>query len=129
MMKNVYSLNANQIDSQNFLLNVLYRDNDSGGKVNYLPGTPVADQNLLKLFNWDRLNVNNDIQNNTNGQQGDGLFDFVQGITVDAQNGRVMFTKAQPFGNYLESVLGSNDPKFVFNELYTQQNKSLLKII
>ena len=67
------------------MLNVLYRDNDSGGKVNYLPGTPVADQNLLKLFNWDRLNVNNDIQNNTNGQQGDGLFDFVQGITVDAQ--------------------------------------------
>ncbi len=123
MMKNVYSLNANQIDSQNFLLNVLYRDNDSGGKVNYLPGTPVADQNLLKLFNWDRLNVNNDIQNNTNGQQGDGLFDFVQGITVDAQNGRVMFTKAQPFGSYLESVLGSNDPKFVFNELYTQQKQ------
>jgi cell surface protein SprA len=123
MMKNVYSLNANQVDPQNFLLNVLYRDNDSGGKVNYLPGTPVADQNLLKLFNWDRLNVNNDIQNNTNGPQGDGLFDFVQGITVDAQNGRVMFTKAQPFGNYLESVLGSNDPKFVFNELYTQQKQ------
>ena len=45
--ENVYSLNANQIDPQNFLLNVLYRDNDSGGKVNYLPGTPVADQNLL----------------------------------------------------------------------------------
>ena len=37
MMKNVYSLNANQVDPQNFLLNVLYRDNDSGGKVNYLP--------------------------------------------------------------------------------------------
>jgi cell surface protein SprA len=26
MMKNIYSLNANQIDSQNFLLNVLYKD-------------------------------------------------------------------------------------------------------
>jgi cell surface protein SprA len=51
------------------------------------------------------------------------LFDFVQGITVDAQNGRVIFTKAQPFGSYLQNVLGSNDPKFVFNDLYTQQKQ------
>ena len=121
MMKNIYSLNANQVDSHNFLLNVLYKDPQSG-KVNYLPGTSVADLNLLKLLNWDRLNVNNDIQN-SGGVTGDGLFDFVQGITVDAQNGRLIFTKAQPFGGYLQTVLGSNDPKFVFNELYTEQKQ------
>ena len=122
MMKNVYSLNANQIDSQNFMLNLLYKD-PQNGKVNYLPGTSVADINLLKLMNWDRLNVNNDSQQNGNGTSGDGLFDFVQGITVDAQNGRVIFTKAKPFGSYLQGILGSNDPKFVFNDLYTQQKQ------
>jgi cell surface protein SprA len=122
MMKNVYSLNANQIDSQNFMLNLLYKD-PQNGKVNYLPGTSVADINLLKLLNWDRLNVNNDSQQNGNGTSGDGLFDFVQGITVDAQNGRVIFTKAKPFGSYLQGILGSNDPKFVFNDLYTQQKQ------
>lgn len=122
MMKNIYSLNTNQIDSQNFILNLLYKD-PQNGKVNYLPGTSVADINLLKLMNWDRLNVNNDSQQNGNGTTGDGLFDFVQGITVDAQNGRVIFTKAQPFGNYLQNVLGSNDPKFVFQDLYTQQKQ------
>lgn len=121
MMKNVYSLNSNQVDAQNFLLNVLYKD-PQNGKVNYLPGSPVANVNLLKLFNWDRLNVNNDIQN-SGGVTGDGLFDFVPGITVDPQNGRLIFTKAQPFGSYLQNALGSNDPKFVFNELYTEQKQ------
>ncbi|MBF8457352.1 cell surface protein SprA [Kaistella sp. G5-32] len=116
MMKNIYSLNSNQINSDGFLLNVYLRD-PTNGKVNYLPNTPVQDTNLLKLFNWDRLNMNNDLQQNGN-VTGDGIFDFVPGITIDAQNGKVIFTKAKPFGAYLQGVLGSSDPKYVFNDLY-----------
>jgi len=127
MMKNIYSLNTNQINPDGFLLNVYYRDPQNGGKVNYLPttvNTPNAqtNPNLLKLFNWDRLNMNNDLQQG-DGETGDGIFDFVPGITVDPENGRVIFTKAKPFGSYLQSVLGTNDPKFVFNELYDQQKQ------
>ncbi len=60
MMKNIYSLNANQIDSQNFLLNVLYKD-PQNGKVNYSAWEHLLhNHNLLRLLNWDRLNVNND---------------------------------------------------------------------
>ncbi len=121
MMKNIYSLNTNQINSDGFLLNVYYRDSQSG-KVNYLPNTPLQDLNLLKLFNWDRLNMNNDLQEN-GGVTGDGIFDFVPKITVDPENGKVIFTKAKPFGAYLQSRLGSNDPKFVFNDLYDQQKQ------
>ncbi|RZJ78578.1 MAG: cell surface protein SprA, partial [Chryseobacterium sp.] len=116
MMKNIYSLNSNQINNDGFLLNVYLRD-PVNGKVNYLPGTPVQDTNLLKLFNWDRLNMNNDLQQNGN-TLGDGIFDFVPGITIDPENGKVIFTKAKPFGEYLQGVLGSSDPKFVFNDLY-----------
>src|SRR5690606_1028855 len=36
MMKNVYSLNANQIDRQNFQLNVVYKDDQSGGDLTSL---------------------------------------------------------------------------------------------
>jgi cell surface protein SprA len=36
MMKNVYSLNANQIDSQNFMLNLLYKDPQNGKSIIYL---------------------------------------------------------------------------------------------
>ncbi len=118
MMKNIYSLNSNDINADQFLLNVYLRDPQSG-KVNYLPNTPVQDTNLLKLFNWDRLNLNNDLQQNGT-TTGDGIFDFVPGITVDPVNGKIIFTKAKPFGSYLQSVLGNSDPKFVFNELYEQ---------
>ena len=118
MMKNIYALNSNDVSQDGFLLNVYLRD-PQNGKVNYLPNTPVQDTNLLKLFNWDRLNMNNDLQQNGT-TTGDGIFDFVPGITVDPENGKIIFTKAKPFGAYLQGVLGSSDPKFVFNELYDQ---------
>ena len=116
MMKNVYALNSNDINSDGFLLNIYLRD-ATNGKVNYLPNTPVQDTNLLKLMNWDRLNMNNDLQQN-GATLGDGIFDFVPGITISPQDGKLIFTKAKPFGAYLQSVLGTNDPKYVFNELY-----------
>lgn len=121
MMKNIYSMEANQISTENFMLNLYYRD-PQNGKVNYLPNTNVQDTNLLKLFNWDRLNANNDLQND-GSTTGDGLFDFVSGITIDPENGRLIFTKAQPFGNFLENTLGSNDAKYVFSDLYSQQKQ------
>lgn len=121
MMKNIYPMEANQISRDNFMLNVYYRDPQSG-KVNYLPNTSVEDRKLLELFNWDRLNMNNDLQTDSN-KVGDGIFDFVPGITIDPENGKLIFTKAEPFGNYMQNVLGSNDPKYVFTDLYEQQKQ------
>lgn len=122
MMKNFYSLDAGQVDQDGFILNINYRDPQTGGIVNYLPNTPVADRNLLKLLNWDRLNINGDLQQ-SNGTLGDGIFDFVPGITIRPEVGRLMFTKVQPFGSYMQQVLGSNDPQYVFTDLYTQQKQ------
>lgn len=121
MMKNIYPMDANQISPENFMLNVYYRS-PQNGKVNYLPNTNVQDEILLKVMNWDRLNRNNDMQGDAGGggTLGDGLFDFVPGITIDPENGKLIFTKAQPFGNHLVNVLGSTDPQYVFSELYTQ---------
>lgn len=126
MMKNIYPMQANDISSDDFILNVFYKD-PTNGRVNYLPGTSVQNTNLLKLLNWDRLNQNNDLQQNSgqtgaNGS-GDGIFDFVPGITIDPQQGKLIFTKVEPFGSYMTQVLGSNDPKFVFEDLYTQQKQ------
>ncbi|MFC6268307.1 cell surface protein SprA [Frigoriflavimonas asaccharolytica] len=122
MMKNIYPLDAYQVNPDGFILNVYYRDPQTGGKVNYLPNTIVEDTNLLKLFNWDRLNINNDVQNNGT-TTGDGLFDFVEGITVKGDEGKVIFTKVEPFGSFMQSVLGSNNPQYVFNDLYDQQKQ------
>lgn len=125
MMKNIYSLDAGQVNQDGFILNVLYRDPKSGGKVNYLPvdnNTAVSSVPLIKLLNWDRLNGNGDLQNN-GSTTGDGIFDFVPGITIRPETGRVIFTKAQPFGNYISQVIGSSDPQFVFSDLYSQQKQ------
>ena len=122
MMKNIYSLNAMQIDQDGFMMNVYYRDAQTGGKVNYLPNTPVQDTNLLKLLNWDRLNLNNDVAA-SGGSLGDGIFDFVPNITIRPDDGKLIFTKAQPFGSYMEQVLGGNNPQYVFSDLYSQQKQ------
>jgi len=127
MMKNIYSIDAGQVAQDGFILNAYYRDPKTGGKVNYLPDTPVKDQNLLKLFNWDRLNMNGDIQNNKDGSKGDGIFDFVNGITIRPETGRIIFTKVQPFGSYMQKVLGGTfDPQYVFQDLYTKQKQEAL---
>ncbi|MGB0897595.1 MAG: cell surface protein SprA, partial [Flavobacteriaceae bacterium] len=55
---------------------------------------------LLRLFNFDKLNFNNDPQIG-----GDGFFDFVSGITVIPENGKIVFTKVEPFGRYLFDLL------------------------
>jgi cell surface protein SprA len=45
MMKNIYSIDGQVLDG--FILNVYYRDQQSGGKINYLPDPAVKDINLL----------------------------------------------------------------------------------
>nr|MBP9792833.1 cell surface protein SprA [Flavobacterium sp.] len=107
----------------------------------------VAETPLLKVFNVDKLNANNDPQNG-----GDGFFDFIPGMTVDPQNGRLIFTTVEPFGKHLfeklrtsplqdysDPISGYNDNqrKYVFTSLYrktqtlalqeSEKNKFLLK--
>ncbi len=122
MMKNIYSLESYQVSPEKFTLNIMYRDPSTGGKLTYLPDTPVKDKTLLQVMNWDRLNLNGDLEQN-NGATGDGLFDYVPNLTIRPQDGKLIFTKAKPFGKHLETVLGSNDPKYVFNDLYSKQKQ------
>ncbi|WP_066506128.1 cell surface protein SprA [Rufibacter sp. DG15C] len=117
MMKNVYSLNANQIERQNFQLNIVYKDDQTGADLTSLQdesrikGTP-----LVRVFNLDNVNTNND-------KPADGNFDFLPGITIDPENGRIYFPEVEPFGSYLQNKLGTaqEEPlteKYVFEELY-----------
>ncbi len=149
MMKNIYALNAFDISPDDFRLNILYVNPTPLNYISPVNGTPlpndVSERILLNVFNMDRLNAQGDPQ-----PKGDGFFDFVPGITIDAREGRVIFTSAQPFGEYLfnKLKLGNedyNDPttwnqnqkKYVYKELYalsktqaeqfTNKNKFVLK--
>ena len=137
MMKNVYTLNTAQINPDGFRMNIFYND---PSPVNYISPVDEATWNrdltrkiLLQLFNFDRLNAYNDPQNG-----GDGFFDFVDGITIDPEYGKIIFTKVEPFGKFLYDKLGggsnyydptayqptstawnANQKKYVYRSLYT----------
>ena len=144
MMKNIYSTGAFQLSAEDFRMNILYTD---PSPVNSLIPVDEAtfpagldERILLDVFNFDRLNIYNDIQSG-----GDGFFDFVPGITVDTEFGNIIFTKVEPFGSFLSELLedggavspNPNQEQYVFNNLYrltkaaaledTDQNKFVLK--
>lgn len=119
MMKNIYSMEGSQVSSDDFILNVMYQD-PSQGKINYLPDPNVRDKSLIQLLNWDRLNQNKDA---SSSGKGDGIFDFVKGITIDPEKGKLIFTKVEPFGGYLASK--SVASQYIFNDLYKNLKNSI----
>lgn len=117
MMKNVYSLGAYQVNQEDFRLDILYEDPGEGFK-RFLPTGPLAGQPLIRVFNMDRLNTQND-------PQPDGVFDFVPGITINPTTGRIYFPVLEPFGDDLARKLG-NDPALVNQYTYPQLYDSTL---
>ncbi len=116
MMKNVYDLRSFQMSPDGFRLEILYQDNATGVPLNMLQNAETVGINnkpLLNLLRVDRLDSSNNIE-----QEGDGFFDYVEGITVNSQKGLVFFPNIEPFGEYLDQELDSSDDEYVFNELY-----------
>ena len=163
MMKNIYQIPGGyQLEQEDFRFNILYTDpspinyitpfKDTAGNIPLQLPANVNETPLLKVFNVDRLNYTNDPQDG-----GDGFFDFIPGLTVDQQNGRIIFTTVEPFGRYLFEKLRSspgssenyngdptiiadynvNQSKYVFRNMYeitqaqslqfADKNKFLLK--
>ena len=144
MMKNIYNTGAFQLSEEDFRLNILYTD---PSPINYL--TPIDpsiwpndldEEILLNTMELDRLNAYQDIV-----PKGDGFFDFVPQITVIPENGKIIFTKAEPFGSYLfetlrldpsesyesdESIPGNynaNQSKYVYKSLYSSTKTAALQ--
>lgn len=113
MMKNVYSLGAYQVQKEKFRLNVKYLSDSTGVAVQYLPVDPIRNKPLIRVLNVDRLDSNN--ENNP-----DGFYDFIEGYTVIASQGKVIFPVVEPFGSYLESQITDKEQakKFCYFELY-----------
>tara|TARA_B110000438_G_scaffold49528_1_gene50048 strand:+ start:18456 stop:25547 length:7092 start_codon:yes stop_codon:yes gene_type:complete len=128
MMKNVYNLNATQIESQNFDLKIYYRDDAIGfNNPSLNEGVLTRDKPLIRLLGLDRLNSNND-------PQYDGNFDFVEGFTIDSKKGNIIFPVLEPFGSTLESFfIESNEnnlsEKYVFKDLYSKTKSDAKEVL
>ena len=113
MMKNIYSLGSGRVERKDFEFHVLYQDDATGNAINYLPEGNLSDKLLLQVLGLDNLNSQLD-------REGDGVFDFVEGVTVNSERGRIIFPVLEPFGSNLAAQI--TDPhlvaKYVFRELY-----------
>jgi cell surface protein SprA len=152
MMKNIYDTGAFQLSPDDFKMNIFYTEASPLNYITPVEGNPfppfdnntndptddteITETPLIRLFHLDRLNFNNDPQ-----QNGDGFFDFVPGQTVLVQNGKIIFTKVEPFGKYLFDVLDDplnpgdyeadiyanpNQEKYVYDILYKQTKTAAL---
>ncbi len=146
MMKNIYDTGAYNLSSDDFKLNIFYNE---ASPLNFISPvgttafpTPVPNEDpldetpLLRVFNLDKLNFNNDPQS-----KGDGFFDFVPGITVIPQGGKIIFPSAEPFGEFLFKKLSlnsnedytnpdtynENQAKYVYNVLYSSTKAAALE--
>ena len=113
MMKNIYSLGAYSINESNFKLQIKYLSDSTGIKLPYLPIPWMSHETLLQVISLDKLD------SNSLGNP-DGFFDFIEGYTIMASTGKIIFPVVEPFGEYLEYKIG--DPataeKYVYKELY-----------
>jgi cell surface protein SprA len=134
MMKNVYSLGSGQLKQQGFQLRIIYRDDLTGLDNPALQeGVQTKDVQLIKIFGLDQLNPRGDrtldaqgnvVKDRSGRAAGDGNFDFVEGITVQTAQSRIIFPVLEPFGNTLRKEFNANTEvalinKYVFQELYT----------
>jgi cell surface protein SprA len=126
MMKNIYYLNANQIEKNGFDLRIIYRDDQSNNDQPSLQdGTNTP---LIELLGLDRLNSNEDLQR-------DGNFDFVEGVTVDVDNGLITFPFLEPFNTPLVNFFsGRSDEdflteKYVYDTLYRTTRADARQIV
>jgi cell surface protein SprA len=138
MMKNIYSLGAYQVNKDDFKLDIVYVNDSTGTELTYFPEGEAAPNGInrelmLRVMNLDALNNNLDASP-------DGAFDYIEGVTINSSNGRVIFPVLEPFGSHLESKLNNQSTlvnKYCYKELYTttqtdasqyaEKNKFLLK--
>ncbi|UOG74515.1 cell surface protein SprA [Hymenobacter tibetensis] len=119
MMKNVYPLNASQLNRDNFQLQIIYKDDVTGvDLISLKEGVNVANRPLIEVLNLDNVNPNND-------RNPDGNFDFFPGITIDPELGKIIFPVVEPFGSYLLNQFEAGTEqefinRYVYQELYTQ---------
>lgn len=134
MMRNVYSLGngAYNIKPERFKLDVLYRNDISGVYSPYLPEGEKKGVPLIYILGLDNVNVMSE-------RNSDGVFDFIEGYTIDTKKGIVFFPTVEPFATTIEKAFSDPDlaNKYAYRSLYdksqvdasqdAEKNKFLIK--
>ncbi len=128
MMKNIYNIGAYQLSREDFWLDIMYNNDKTGTEINFLPAGNINDEQLISVMELDNLNSQLD-------PYPDGVFDFIEGITVSTSDGRIIFPVREPFGSHLKQRITNGDflldeiaEPFVFQELYDSTQSTARQI-
>lgn len=114
-MRNVYSLGAQvrDLSSEHFRLDLYYRSDSTGIALPYLTATDLKGQLLIRVLGLDRLDSRQE-------PHADGVFDYVEGYTVNSRLGLIYFNTVEPFGKTLAEKLKRPEwiEQYCYPELY-----------
>lgn len=125
MMKNVYSLNYGRIEQEDFRLEVIYADDESGADMPFIPEPSEPKLNgkqLIRVLDIDKVN-----------KQGvptpDGVYDFIEGLTVLSNEGKIIFPVLEPFGDHLRNQFENEElaQDYVYDALYDSIQASAIQ--
>ncbi|NIG53230.1 cell surface protein SprA [Chitinophaga sp. Cy-1792] len=120
MMKNIYNTGGYALNKEDFKMDVYYKDPGAEGRPpsdkRYIPDAKgsYAGAPIISILNLDRLN-------NQLDPQPDGVFDYVEGYTINSMNGRIMFPMLEPFNGGLKPAFGGDvtlEKQYLFGILY-----------
>lgn len=103
MMKNIYSIGAYQVNKDDFVFEVEYYDDETGIRLYNIPdkkqvlSDSIKNEKFIRHLNLDNLNTQLNYV-----PDGDGIFDFIDGVTIRTKNGRIIFPIIEPFGGYMK---------------------------
>ena len=100
-MRNIYRTGGRSLTEPNFSLSVTYDPPGNTPDVLPPPGeVSFGQRTFLQVLGLDRVNGQ--------GQASpDDQFDFRDGVTINPDNGRIIFPVRQPFGDYLLNLIQS----------------------
>lgn len=113
MMKNIYSLRAYQVQEDDFTLDISYQNDSAGTALKYISEGNIAKELLIRVMNLDRLDK-------SNKRNPDGVFDFLDGYTINTTYGVIIFPVTEPFGSFLRQQIGNDAiaDNYCYEELY-----------
>src|SRR5690606_4777589 len=117
MMKNIYSIGAYNVGPSNFQFQIYRLDDETGVERPVIfEGVNTENKLWIQLTGLDRLNPQQ-------ARQPDGVFDFLPGLTIEPDVGRVMFPVLEPFGadlkrHFDDATEEALIEKYTFPELY-----------
>ena len=107
------------MQTEDFSFNVVYADDNGAGDLGYLPVQSSESlwyqRQLNQVFRLDNMNRQFEAKQ-------DGMFDIIEGVTIQTAQGRIIFPMREPFGNYARRQFrdpnGKTADYYAFDALY-----------